>query len=93
MDKNPNFDLNFGRFKNISKEKKEEIIRNSKAANTNKATDLWMNCFSDYLAEKELPKVQDIATDELPTILSDFYVEVKKKDRKKPQQEGKKAKA
>ena len=81
MEHEANFDLNFGRFKTVNTKEKQEIIRNSKAENTNKATELWMNCFTEYLEEKSLPKVTDITNIELPKILSDFYVEVKKKDR------------
>ena len=84
---NATFDLKFERFKSVNNEEKLEIFKKSKAENTNRATDLWIKCFAQYLEEKCLPKVDDILTSDLPNILSDFYVEVKKKNRKPVVQE------
>ena len=40
-------------------------------------------CFNKYLVEKQLGPENEIATEDLPQILSDFYVELKKKNIKK----------
>ena len=68
------------RFKTLTDNEKQAILKNRKAENTNKATDLWMTCFKQYLQEKDLPIVELLTTEELPPILSDFYSEVKKKN-------------
>ena len=74
------FDLKFGRFKTLSEEEKYGIMRGRSSENTNKATKLWIDVFCDYLNEKDLPKIDDIADLDLPQILSDFYTEIKKKE-------------
>lgn len=68
------------RFGKASESKKEYIISQRKKPSTHKATKLWMNCFTDYLAEKELPKLDDITREQLPQILEQFYSEVRKKE-------------
>ena len=73
MDKKP-------RFKTLSKENKDQIMRERKAENTNKATKMWMDCFREYLAEKNLPPVDQLKVEDLPPILKDFYTEVKPKN-------------
>lgn len=70
----------FHRFKRCTTKDKSDIYDGRKAPNTNKATKLWMNCFSDYLKEKKLPPVYKIESDDLPNILSDFYTELRKTD-------------
>ena len=40
-----NFDLNFGRFKTLSEQKKQELLSKKKAKATNKATKLWLIVF------------------------------------------------
>ena len=72
------------RFKTVSKEQKEKILNNSKAQNTNKATEQWISVLKKYLEEKNLKQLDQISDGELPAILSDFYTEVKKKDRTPP---------
>ena len=52
----PNFNLNLGRFKTLSKGEKEIIMEGRSAENTVKATRLWVDCFREYLAEKNLPQ-------------------------------------
>ena len=74
-DEQPNFNLQFGHFKTITDGEKEEIYKKKRAKATNTVTKSWVNCFSEYLIEKDLPKVDDIDIDDLPDILSSFYVE------------------
>ena len=83
------FDLNFGRFKTLSKTEKDEIMQGRSAGNTNKATKMWLDCFREYLAEKGLKPLDEITTEELPNILSDFYTEVKKKEKSPPKKKKK----
>ena len=52
---------------------------NRKAENTNKATKQWIACLSDFLKERKLPKVDEIADAELPQILGEFYFSLRKK--------------
>ena len=82
MDNNdkPNFDLNFQRFKTLSDAEKEEIFAKKKAQSTNDATRLWMNCFNDYLLEKNMPNADKLSTQELAYVLYHFYSEVRKKN-------------
>lgn len=70
------------RFRTVNEEKKSTIFQGRKAPNTNKATKLWLSCFTDYLDEKNLPGIDDIETEQLPTILEQFYTEVRKKEKK-----------
>ena len=75
----PNFNLNLGRFKTLSKGEKEMIMEGRSAENTVKATRLWVDCFREYLAEKNLPAIEDILDVDLPKVLFNFYTEVKKR--------------
>lgn len=68
------------RFKRVDAKGKKAIYDDRKAANTNLATKCWMKCFADYLKECKLPGQDDIETDQLPQILSDFYTELRKAD-------------
>ena len=82
MDSNPNndnFEVKFGRFGTVSSVDKDKIFKERKSLNTNRATATYVKCFNDYLSEKGLPFEADITTDRLPEILTDFYVEVRKK--------------
>ena len=65
----PNFNLQFSRFKTVSDSEKEKILSNKKAKSTNNATKLWMNCFKDYLIECNHPPLEDIPNEDLPKIL------------------------
>ena len=69
------------RFKSVSKEEKDKILNNAKAENTNKATEQWISVLREYLAEKNLPILEEILDNDLPSVLSDFYTEVKKKQK------------
>lgn len=68
------------RFGSSNEEKCAEIIQQRSKPNTQKATKLWINCFTDYLAEKELPKIETLNRENLPKILEHFYAEVRKKE-------------
>ena len=69
--------LKLTRFKAVSESEKEEVLNKRKAQNTNKVTKLWIDCFSDYLHQKQLPQVEDLTAEQLPNILENFYVEVR----------------
>lgn len=77
------------RFKTVSGEKKEEIRGKRKAPNTNRATKLWIQCFREYLTEKNLKAIDDIETKDLPGILEQFYSEVRKKEKRENQESAK----
>ena len=62
---------------------KEDIFKARKSENTNRATRTWVTCFNEYLSEKQLKPEPDLTNDELPQILSDFYVRLRKKKVKK----------
>ena len=66
-------------FKTLNNDEKQKILKNRKAENINKATELWVSCFKQYLLEKQLPILELLTTDDLPDILCNFYSEVKKK--------------
>ena len=63
-----------GRFDDISSQQKEVILYKKNKENTNKATKVWVTCFTDYLIEKGLPDIDDIATEDLPQILETFML-------------------
>lgn len=69
-------------FKTAKTGEKEKIKEKQNAANTNKSTRLWVKCLTDYLEEKEMPKIGDIPDDDLPKLLSNFYLEICKTNRK-----------
>ena len=49
----PNFQVKFGRFKQLDTSEKDKIKRNSKAQSTHQATEVWVNCLTEYLIEKD----------------------------------------
>ena len=65
-------------FKTLTDEERDEIKNKSKVENTNKATKLWVNNFTNYLNEKEMPKMEDISKEDLPSVLERYYSELKK---------------
>ena len=75
----PNFQVKFGRFKTLYQAEKHKIKKKSKAESTHQATKVSVNCFNNYLIEKDLSDIENIQTDELPNILEDFYSEICKK--------------
>ena len=77
----PNFNVNFGHFKTLTEAQKDGIMQGRSAENTNKATKLWVDCLREYLDEKGMPILEEVCDAELPKLLSDFYTEVKKKEK------------
>ena len=47
----------------------EELLKGSKANNTNKSTETLLNRLKKYLQECDLPDLKDIENSELPNIL------------------------
>ena len=82
QDKN-DFKVNFNCFKSTTKDVKEAIFNGRKADNTNRATITWVTCFKEYLTEKQLKPKEQLSNAELASVLSDFYVELRKKKVKK----------
>ena len=57
---------------------KEAMKLKSKAENTQKAAQLWTNCFKEYLSRNELPDIDAISNEQLPNILENFFMEIRK---------------
>ena len=70
-------------WKSVTKDDITKILEEKDPPNTKKSTKLWMNCFSDYLHDKSLPKPDEIEDADLPEILESFYTEVQKKSKTK----------
>ena len=71
------------RFKDRTNVQKEEILKGKDKQSTQRATDIYMKQFAVFLAQKNLPKVDDLEIDSsLDDILADFYASVQpqKKD-------------
>ena len=81
--KTEDFEAKLSRFKRTTEQEKLEIFEGRKPANTNRATRTWLTCFNEYLVEKQLLPEAQLSNDELPAILTDFYVDLKKKNVKK----------
>ena len=77
---NPSFEVKLSRFGNTSNEEKKRIMLERNSVNTNKATKTSLSTFRDYLREKELKPLEEIADSELPDILHDFYTNARKTD-------------
>ena len=75
----PNFELKLSHFKTLNDAEKENILKNSKAENTNKATKMWVGLFEDYLAKTQDKSLDEIPDNDLPPLLNGFYSEVCKK--------------
>ena len=65
-------------FKKVTDEKKEQLMKNRKSDNTNKATKQWMGNFQEYLERNGHGAIETIETDNLPEILLDYYTSVRK---------------
>ena len=50
----------------------------SKAENTHYATKLWTNCFQDYCYRNNIGEIDSIASDDLPKVLENFFMEIHK---------------
>ena len=55
-------------------------MENRNAANTNKATKSSLKVLTDYLEEKELPILPKILDADLPKLLQDFCLDLRKID-------------
>ena len=64
-------------FKDRSDQNLQELLEGKDKRNTQKATQGALSQFSQYLAAKKLPKLQDLTVDNLPEILYNFYPSVK----------------
>ena len=67
------------RFNIVDDLTKEDKLENRKALNTNRAMKQWVLCLNDYLKECNLPDVDSIDHDQLPSVLRDFYFSARKK--------------
>lgn len=68
------------RFKTVQIEEKNDTMGQRKAPSTNQATKLWVKCLRQYLSEKKLPALEDMETKDLPDMLENFYIELRKAD-------------
>ena len=57
---------------------KEAMKLKAKAENTHKATKLWTNCFQNYLTRNGLPDIDTISNNELPSVLENYFIEIRK---------------
>ena len=64
---------------------KAQFWKKVKCKSTVRATDTWVSLFKDYLFENDLPEIDDIATEDLPKILCNFYPSCKNLRKSKPQ--------
>ena len=69
--------LSLNRFKTVTTEGENEVLKKRKAENTNKSTKLWLDCFDDYLNQKGHGCIDTVTELDLPQILEKFYVEVR----------------
>ena len=86
------FKANFSvknRLKKTTSDQKKEIFDGRKSTNTNRVTRTWVTCFNEYLVEKQIQPKPELSIEELPQILSDFYVDLHKKNVKKLGDSGK----
>ena len=70
-------------FNILSHEEKQKILDKHHAKNIAESTKLWMNAFHAFLEAEKLPEVNDISTDELPSILENFYGSMQKTEEEK----------
>ena len=68
------------RFAFTSVEDKQKLLDERGANNTKRATKSNLKTFTDYLTERDLNKLEDIPNDDLPSILYDFYTDLRKVD-------------
>ena len=78
MDGKINFDLNFGRIKTATTTEKDQMMENQNAESTIHRTKCYVTFLRDYLFEKNLPTLEDIAIEDLSSILMDFYPALRK---------------
>ena len=68
-----------GRFGSSNDDVKKELLEQANAKNTNKATKVALRCLNEYLMDKNLGSLDQIADDDLPEILENFYVAARSK--------------
>ena len=65
------------RFKQRSTDEKDKILKDKDKKSTQRATDIYMKQFSQYLLVNNLPNVEDLQVDSgLDQVLADFYASV-----------------
>ena len=69
--------LKLNRFRRSTEEDKDNVLEKRKAVNTNKSTKMWIDCFEEYLADKQLPSIDTLTKANLPEILEIFYVDIR----------------
>ena len=74
------FKPNSARFGCSGKDELKKIIEERGAKNTLKSVKMSITVLRSYLAEKNLPQLEDIDLDSLPSILEDFYANARQKD-------------
>ena len=67
------------RFRAVTDDEKEAVLKKRKAENTNKSTNQWITCLKEYLIEKQLPDLDSLTNVDLAQILGKFYLEATKK--------------
>ena len=67
------------RFEVVDETTKEELLKNRKAYNTNRATKQWIACLNDFLNEQNMPDVDSLTVEQLPQVIRDFYFSARKK--------------
>ena len=76
----PNFNLQLQRFGQSTEHERKQILDNRNAENTNKATKSTVGIFIEYLKEKQHAELAAISTEQLPSVLLEFYTNAKKTD-------------
>ena len=56
-----------------------KLLDDSKAKNTNRSTNTSLNRFKTFLKLKQYPYIEDVKTEDLPQILTQFYTSVRTK--------------
>ena len=64
-------------FVETTEEEVAELIEGSKSKNTNRSTKSALTRFKTFLQLREYPDIDDLDLDELPSILSKFYTDVR----------------
>ena len=57
----------------------ENLLEGSKSKNTNRSTNTSLTRFCEYLRHAQMPDLEELDTDELPKILTNFYMSVRTK--------------
>ena len=65
-------------FVNTTEEEIEQLLVDSKAKNTNRSTQSSVRRLNAFLKLRELPQLEDLDDNELPSVLLKFYTDVRK---------------